>query len=407
MTIKLKERIGKWLFNSTPLAQPDRWLIDAMGGTSTDSGVRVNEWNAMQSTAVYACVRILAETIASLPLPVYKRLPNGGKARAPDHPIYPVLHDMANDEMTSFTLRETLMSHVLLWGNAYAEIEWGNNGMPKALWPLLPNQTIPRRNLQTKKLEYWSTLPDGTQVILPKELVFHLPGLGFDGIVGYSPIHMAKQAIGLAVATEKFGATFFGNGTNIGGIVEHPGQLKETGAKNLRDSINETYGGLGKSHRIMLLEEGMKFQKIGIPPEDAQFLETRKFQLNEIARIYRVPPHMLADLEKATFSNIEQQSIDFVVHSIRPWLVRWEQTIKQKLFFTQQNDTYFAEFIVDALLRGDIKSRYEAYAVARQNGWLSANDIREMENMNPIDGGDVYLVNGNMIPANQAKGVNE
>lgn len=384
------------------MAKPERWLVDALGGQETNAGVRVNEATAMQSTAVYACVRILSETLASLPLPVYQRLEGGGKERAPNHPLYTVLHDIANDEMTSYTLRETLMSHLLLWGNAYAEIEWNNAGEVRALWPLRPDQTLPQRNAETQKLEYHTILPDGTQVILPFERVLHIPGLGFDGIIGYSPIAMAKQAIGLSLATEEFGARFFSNGAHPSGIVEYPGKLSDQAYERYKKDVEEKHQGLGKSHRIMILEEGLKYHQVGIPPEDAQFLETRKFQLNEIARIYRVPPHMIGDLDRATFSNIEHQSIEFVVHTVRPWLVRWEQAIKLKLFTPLERRRFFAEFVVDGLLRGDIKSRYDAYAVARQNGWMSANDIRELENQNPIPGGDVYLVNGNMVPIDQA-----
>lgn len=356
----------------------------------------------MQSSAVYACVRILAETVASLPLPVYERLPIGGKARAPTHSLYTVLHDVANPEMSAFSLRETMQAHLALWGNAYAEIVRDAGGRVRELWPIAPNLVTVNRSTVTKELLYSVQLPDGTQKPMSAGQILHIPGLGFDGIKGLAPIGYARQSIGLALATEEFGARFFGNGTNLGGIAKHPGKLSEQGSKNLRESINEKYSGISKSHRIMLLEEGMEFEKLGIPPEDAQFLETRKFQLNEIARIYRVPPHMIGDLERATFSNVEQQSIDFVVHTIRPWLVRWEKSIMLKLLTPDERRRYFAEFVVDGLLRGDIKSRYEAYAVGRQNGWLSANDIREMENLNAIEGGDIYLVNGNMIPADQA-----
>jgi len=390
------------LFKNSGFTKPDRWMIDAFGGTPTHAGVTVNELTAMQSSAVFACVRVLAETVASLPLPVYQRLPSGGKTRAPTHVLYPVLHDIANPEMTSFLFRETMMVHLGLWGNAYAEIEYDAGGRVRALWPITPNRVVVARNEQTNELQYTVTLPEGLTKTFPAWKIFHIPGIGFNGLVGMSPITAARQAIGLAVATETFGAKFFGNGTNIGGIAKHPGKLSEQGSKNLRASINEAYTGLGNSHRLMLLEEGMDFEKIGIPPEDAQFLETRKFQLNDIARFYRIPPHMIGDLERATFSNVEQQSIDFVVHTIRPWLVRWEQSINMKLFPEHERKSYYAEHLVDGLLRGDIKSRYEAYAVGRQNGWLSANDIREMENMNPIDGGDVYLVNGNMVPASHA-----
>lgn len=389
-------------FKNSTLAEPERWLVDALGGQPTHAGVRVNETTAMQSAAVYACVRILAETIASLPFPVYERISTRGKARAPDHPLYSVLHDAANDEMTSFTLRETLMGHLSTWGNAYAEIERDNAGRIRALWPLRPDKTKPERNAVTKKLQYRTLLPDGTQAILPFDRVLHIPGLGYDGLVGYSPIAIARQAIGLSLATEEFGSRFFGEGAHPGGIIEYPGTLSDTAYERYKKDVQEKYGGLGKSHRLMVLEQGLKYTQVGIPPEDAQFLETRKFQLNEIARIFRVPPHMIGDLERATFSNVEQQSIDFVVHTIRPWLVRWEQSIKLKLFSVAEQRRFFAEFVVDGLLRGDIKSRYEAYAVGRQNGWLSANDIREMENLNAIDGGDIYLVNGNMIPADQA-----
>lgn len=385
------------------MSSPERWLIDFFSGRSSASGINVNETTALQSTAVYACVRILAETIASLPFPVYERLSGGGKARAPNHPLYSVLQEAANSEMTSFTLRETLMGHILLWGNAYAEIEYNNAGQVIGLWPLRPDRTWPERNAETKQIQYRTALTDGTQAVLPFDKVLHIAGLGYDGLIGYSPIHLAREAVGLAIATEKFGATFFGNGTNVGGVAKHPGKLSEQGSKNLRQSINETYAGLGNSHRVMLLEEGMTFEKVGIPPEDAQFLQTRQFQLNEISRIFRVPPHMIGDLSRATFSNVEQQSIDFVVHTIRPWLVRLEQAVKFKLFTPSERRRFFAEFLVDGLLRGDIKSRYEAYSIGRQNGWLSADDVRELENMNPLpDGtGKVYLVPLNMVPADK------
>lgn len=356
----------------------------------------------MTVSAVYSAVRRISESIGSLPLHVYKRLDGGGKAKATDHPLYAILHDMPNPEMTSMVFRETLMTHLLLWGNAYAMIEFNKRGQVIALWPLAPYRVQPYRDLYTWQIYYTVMLPGGQVKTLQADEMLHIPGLGFNGLVGHSPIHMARESIGIALATEEFGARFFSNGANVGGVARHPGKLSEQGSKNLRASINDVYGGLGKSHKVMLLEEGMEFEKVAIPPNDAQFLETRKFQVTEIARWFNIQPHMIADMENATFSNIEQQSLEFVVHTIRPWLVRWEQAIYQKLLLPQERTKYFAEFLVDGLLRGDIKSRYDAYAVARQNGWLSANDIRENENMNPITGGDVYLVNGNMIPAEKA-----
>jgi len=398
--------IEKRAVKTSGLARPESWLVDALGGRPVASGIKVTEETALRSTAVYGSVRIISETIASLPLLVYERLEKG-KQTAVNHPLYTVLHDQANSEMTSFTFREVLQGHLLLWGNAYAEIEKNNAGQIIGLWPLRPDRTWPERDSKTGEIVYKTILSDGTGVILPKDRVLHIPGFGFDGLIGYSPIHIAREAVGLALATEEFGAKFFGQGTRLSGVLEHPGKLTKEALERLKESWVQAYSGLSNSHRIAILEEGMKWQQIGVPPEDAQFLETRKFQVTEIARIFRVPPHMLADLDRATFSNIEHQSIEFVVHTIRPWLVRWEQAILWKLFTPAERKRYFAEFKVDGLLRGDIKSRYEAYAIGRQNGWLSANDIRELENMNPIPDGDIYLVNGNMIPVTTATNTQE
>ncbi|SDX45301.1 phage portal protein, HK97 family [Marininema mesophilum] len=390
------------------LSRPDRWLTEAMGGRPTSSGARVNEDTALRSTAVYAAVRVLSETIASLPLAVYQRMPGGGKDKAVNHPLYTILHDIANEEMTAMTLRETLQGHLALRGNGYAEIEYDKAGGIRALWPLRPDRVTPER-LPSGKLQYRLLLPDGQGVILPAERVLHIPGLSYDGLIGYSPIALAREAVGLSLATEEFGARFFGNGAQVSGVLEHPGRLGEEAQRNIRGSFEEAHSGLSRSHRLMILEEGMKYSRIGIPPEDAQFLETRKFQLTEIARIFRVPPHMLADLSQATFSNIEHQSIEFVTHTIRPWLVRWEQAISMKLLSPVERKSLFTEHKVDGLLRGDIKSRYEAYSIGRQNGWLSANDVRDLENMNPLpeDQGDMYLVPLNMVPADQVGQVPE
>lgn len=393
--------LSRWMERRSTLAQPQQWFLDALGGSKSNAGVRVNEDTALRSTAVFACVKILAETVASLPLPVYRRLEGGGKERATRHYLYRLLHDLPNPELTSFEMREVLQGHLGLRGNAYCQIVRDRLDRPAELWPLPPQRMSVKR--VNRELQYRLQLDDGMSRVFTSRDIWHIKAFSRDGVTGLAPIGQAREAIGLALATEEFGSRFFGSGTNIGGIAKHPGKLTEQGSKNLRESINETYGGLGKSHRVMLLEEGMEFEKVGIPPEDAQFLETRKFQLNEIARIYRIPPHMIGDLDRATFSNIEQQSIDFVVNTIRPWLVRWEQSITKALIPEEEQGVYFAEFLVDGLLRGDIKSRYEAYAVGRQNGWLSADDIRELENMNPLpDGqGKVYLVPLNMVPAQQ------
>lgn len=361
---------------------------------STSSGKTVNERTAMQTTAVYACVRILAETIASLPLHTYKYTASG-KEKAAAHQLYYLLHDEPNPEMTSFVFRETMMSHLLLWGNAYAQIIRDGRGKVLALYPLLPDRMTVDRT--TGGQLYYEYRKDTGYVILRPEDVLHIPGLGFDGLIGYSPIAMAKNAIGMAIATEEYGAKFFANGASPGGVLEHPGVVKDPA--RIRESWNAVYQGSGNAHRVAVLEEGMKFQPIGIPPEQAQFLETRKFQINEIARIFRIPPHMIGDLEKSSFSNIEQQSLEFVKYTLDPWVVRWEQAMQRSLLSPAEKKDYFIKFNVDGLLRGDYQSRMNGYAVGRQNGWMSANDIRELENQNRIPeelGGDLYLINGNM-----------
>lgn len=362
-------------------------------GTSS-SGKTVNARTALQTTAVYACVRILAETIASLPFHTY-RYTSSGKEKAMDHPIYYLLHSEPNPEMTSFVFRETLMGHLLLWGNAYAQIIRDGRGRVVGLYPLLPNKTIVNRNDQGQL--YYQYEKDGQNYFLRNYEVLHIPGLGFDGLIGYSPIAMSKNAIGMAIATEEYGAKFFANGANPGGVLEHPGVVKDPA--RIRESWNAVYQGSSNAHRVAVLEEGMKFQSIGIPPEQAQFLETRKFQINEIARIFRIPPHMIGDLEKSSFSNIEQQSLEFVMYTLDPWVVRWEQAMQRALFSESEKRQYFVKFNVDGLLRGDYQSRMNGYAVGRQNGWFSSNDIRELENLNRIPaelGGDLYLINGNM-----------
>jgi len=359
----------------------------------------VNERTALQTTAVYACVRVLAEAIASLPLHTY-RYQDNGKEKAIDHSLYKLLHDEPNPEMTSFVFRETLMGHLLIWGNAYAQIIRDGRGKVIALYPLMPDKmTVERKD--SGELFYLYN-KEGTYYPLRSDEVLHIPGLGFDGLVGYSPIAMAKNAIGIAIATEEYGAAFFANGANPGGVLEHPGVVKDP--SKIRESWNNLYQGSNNAHRIAVLEEGMKFQSIGIPPEQAQFLETRKFQINEIARIFRVPPHMIGDLEKSSFSNIEQQSLEFVMYTLDPWVIRWEQAIQRSLFSKSEKNEYFVKFNVNGLLRGDYQSRMAGYAVGRQNGWLSADDIREMEDMNKLpDGiGNRYLVNGNMVDVESA-----
>ena len=305
-----------------------------MGNSS--AGKNVNERSAMQMTAVYACVRILSEAIAGLPLHMYQYEEDGSKKKALNHQLYHLLHDEPNPEMTSFVFRETLMTHLLLWGNGYCQIIRNGKGEIIALYPLMPNRmTVDRDSKGQLYYKYQKTNDDaptmeGSTVILDPSDVLHIPGLGFDGLVGYSPIAMAKNAIGLAIAAEEYGSKFYANGAAPSGVLEHPGTLKDPA--RVRESWNAAFGGSHNSHKVAVLEEGLKYTPISISPNEAQFLETRKFQINEIARIFRVPPHMVGDLEKSSFSNIEQQSLEFVKYTLQPWLVCWEQSLHRSLF---------------------------------------------------------------------------
>ena len=373
-----------------------------MGGST--SGKNVNERSAMQMSAVYACVRILSEAIAGLPLHMYHYNDFGGKEKALKHNLYHLLHDEPNPEMTSFVFRETLMTHLLLWGNAYAQIIRNGKGEIIALYPLMPNKMEVDRDsggslyykYQRSSSEV-KTMEDGLVYLDPSD-VLHIPGLGFDGLVGYSPIAMAKNAIGLSMAAEEYGAKFYANGAAPSGILEHPGVLKDP--SKVRESWNAAFGGSSNSHKIAVLEEGLKYTPISISPNEAQFLETRKFQIDEIARIFRVPPHMVGDLEKSSFSNIEQQSLEFVKYTLDPWVVRWEQSLSRALLLPDEKSSYFFKFNVDGLLRGDYQSRMQGYSVGIQNGFMCPNDVRELENLDLIPeelGGNKYMVNGNMV----------
>ena len=373
-----------------------------MGGSS--AGKNVNERSAMQMTAVYACVRILSEAIAGLPLHMYRYKDEGGKEKAIDHTLYHLLHDEPNPEMTSFVFRETLMTHLLLWGNAYAQIIRNGKGEVIALYPLMPNRMEVNRDANGMLYYVYQKSSDdaptmeGSSVILSPSEVLHVPGLGFDGLVGYSPIAMAKNAIGLSMAAEEYGAKFYANGAAPSGVLEHPGVLKDPA--KVRDSWNAAFGGSSNSHKVAVLEEGLKYTPISISPNEAQFLETRKFQIDEIARIFRVPPHMVGDLEKSSFSNIEQQSLEFVKYTLDPWVVRWEQSLSRALLSVDEKKEYFFKFNLEGLLRGDYQSRMQGYSIGIQNGFMCPNDVRELENLDLIPdelGGNKYMVNGNMV----------
>ena len=369
-----------------------------------DSGERVDERSAMQIATVYACVRLLAESVAQLPLHLYRVEGEEGKAKAKDHPLYKILYRQPNPEMSSFSFWEAMMTHLLLWGNAYAQIvRDGKNGI-LGLYPLLPeNVEIDRKDggdLYYIYHAYTDEVPgdNNKDIYFDRAEILHIPGLGFNGLVGFSPIAMMKNALGTNIAVEKYGSAFFRNGAQPAGVLEHPGVLKDP--QKIRDNWMNAYGGASNAHRVAVLEEGMAYKPISLPPEDSQFLSTREFGVEEICRIFRVPPHMVQDLKRATFSNIEHQSIDFVVHTLDPWLRRIEKVIVKDVLLEDEQEEYFPQFNVDGLLRGDYKSRMEGYNIARQGGWMSANDIRRLENLDPIpasEGGDLYIINGTCV----------
>ena len=370
-----------------------------------DSGERVDEKSAMQIATVYACVRLLAETVAGLPLHLYRMNEEvGSKEKAVEHPLYKLLYRQPNPEMTSFSFREVMMTHLLLYGNCYAQIIRDGRNSVLSLYPLLPENVEVDRD-EKGEIYYiyhaWTDEKPGERnkdVYFRRDEIFHVPGLGFNGLVGFSPIAMMKNSLGTTLAVEKYGSSFFKNGAQPSGVLEHPGVLKDP--SKIRENWTAVYGGSGNAHKVAVLEEGMQYKAISLPPEDSQFLSTRQFGVNEICRIFRVPPHMVQDLEHATFSNIEHQSIDFVVHTLTPWLVRFEQAIVKDLLLEEEKDTLFPKFNVDGLLRGDYQSRMQGYATGISNGFLSPNDCRRLENMDLIPaekGGDDYYLNGGYV----------
>lgn len=384
----------------SPTHPRDPVLAEIWGNASnTAAGVRVTADTALQIIAVYAAVRVIAEAIASLPLRLYRRRRDDTRELARNHGLDRVLHMQPNEWQTSFEWREMTMGHVLLRGNAYSEVIYNNSGSVAQLIPLRPDRVTPFR-APDGQIAYEHYPDNGERRILLFNEVHHIRGLSTDGLMGLDPIALARQSLGMTAAAEEFGARFFGNGTVVGGYLRHPNQLSEEAQHRLVKAWEDRHQGVTRSHRPAVLEEGMEWQSLGIEPEKAQFLETRKFQVNEIARMFRVPPHMLGDLERATFSNIEHQSTEFVRDTLRPWLVRHEQAIWRDLLSTEGQRTYYAEYNAEGLLRGDLQSRAQFYKDMWNISVFSANDIRRKENMDPYEGGDAHYVQVNMQPAN-------
>ena len=362
-------------------------IAQAMAGTANTTGKAITPQTSVSSTAVWAAVRIISESIATLPLRVYERR-DGGRAIATEHPLYPLLHDRPNIRQTAVEFREQQLASLLLWGNSYTWIERWPSGRPRYLWPLRADKVTVKVDVTSQAdpvpgLVYVVQTIDGGQMVYAADDILHIRGLSSDGMMGLSPIAVHRDAVGLEMAEREFAARFFGNNGRPGGVLKVAGRLSNDAAVRLKQSWESAHRGLDNAHRVAVLEEGIEWQGMGMPLQDAQFVEQRRFSIEEIARIFRVPLHLMGDLTRATYSNIEHQSIEFVVHTIRPWVVRLEQAFNGLLFPSERQSLY-VEHAVDALLRGDLKARYDAYAVGRQWGWLSVNEIRALENLNGV-----------------------
>jgi HK97 family phage portal protein len=395
----------RYIIKNLSLSDPKAWnpSLWNLAGNQSLSGENVNEQTALTYSAVYNAVSLISGTIGALPLNLMQRK-DDNKQIVDNRILYRVMHDQWNPYMTAKAGRETIMAHVLLWGNGYAEKVRNGYGEVVELWPITPDRVKP----QMKDGEFVYGIRVGSEeIIMPRDKILHIPGLGFDGFTGYSVIAMARKSIGLGMALESFGALYFGQGTHPGVIVTHPGKIDGQTSSNMRAALNETYSGLGKSHHLMLLEDGLKIEKMSIPPNDSQFLESRQFQIPEIARWFNLPPHKLKDLTKSSFSNIESEQLSFVIDSLLPWLVTLEQNYNMQLLTASDKSLsgygrlYF-KHIVEGLLRGDTVSRAAFYKDMFNIGAMSINEIREKEDMNPILGGDIHLVPMNMTSLENA-----
>lgn len=363
-----------------------------MFGRSVSSGVNVDEMSALSFAAVYACIRVISESVAQIPLKVYERLPNGGKREASGHPLYSLLHDWPNDEMSSFSWREASAAHLCGWGNCYSFIDFGANGRPKSIELLTPNRVNPKRLDHNDLLVYDVTNRKGQTTRYTKEQILHVPALGANGIMGYSPIRIAAEVIGTGMAAQEHIGAFFKNGAVPSIVLSHPNHLSAEAQERFREGWQKMHGGQGNAYKMAILEEDMKMSTLSISPADAQLVELMKLSRSQVAGIFRVPAHMINDLDKATFSNVDQLSLEFVKFSLMPWLTRMEQVFNRRLFLPSERGKYFCQFVTDGLLRGDSKSRNEAHRVAIMGGWKSINEVRAEENMEPINNGEKHFM---------------
>ena len=373
----------------------DYWYMPF--GPTTRSGKSVSIEGSLAVSAVYAATRLISETVGMLPIFIYRRTKNG-KEPAYGNPLFDLLHDQPNEWQTAMEWKEMMTAHAVLQGNGYSLIKSGRRGVVDQLWPMDPTRMEPAVDQTTGRATYTYTDKKGEKSEFDQDEIFHLRAFG-DGVKGLSVVSLARETIGLAMAAEEHGARYFSNGAEVGGSLEHPSSLSKEAHERLEKSLKQKHAGVSNHYKTLILEEGMKWTRIGMSNEDSQFIQSRKFQLNEIARWFRLPPHMIGDLERSTFSNIEHEGISFTTYSMMPWVIRWRQAISRDLIV--RTDTYFADFKVEQLLRGDTKSRYEAYQIAITNGILSPNEIRGLENLNNREGGDEYWMPMNMATSSQ------
>lgn len=386
------------MFDSTT-SNPSEGLLAAFSGNRSKAGIRITPKTAMAFSAVQTCVTLLAESVAQLPCELYRRTENGGRERATDHPLYDIIHNQPNGWQTSFEFYEQSQGALGLRGNDYSLIERNGRGHVDELIPISNDKIVPYKG--EDGLPYYH-LTDFNETV-PHRFIHHVRAFSMDGYTGLSPIQTNPDAIGLALATEEHAASVFANGTTLSGVIERPLEAKEMLGQPALDKIKRTWhdahAGLKNSFSVAILQEGMQYKQMAMSNEDAQLIESRQYGVNDVARLYKIPLHMVQHLEKATFSNIEHQGLQFVIYTLMAWLRRRETAMQRDLLLPKERKTLYIEFNVAGLLRGDQKTRYEAYALARQWGWLSVNDIRRLENLPPIKGGDTYLEPLNMTDA--------
>lgn len=389
------------------LATPEKWVTEFFGGgAETKTGVRVDEYAALNYAAFFCGVTNIAGIMMQLPCQVFRRRADGSKELMTKHPLYKIVHDIAKPKMTAPRFRQTLTGHLATWGNGYAQVLYNlRDGSVNSLHPIRPDRMhIEEDRENPAKVNYIYRPKRGPEYTFGPGELLHIPGFGYDGIQGYSIVTLARESIGFGLGTEEFGARYFGDGLHPGAVVTVKGKVRPENRQTYKDDLKKKYTGLGKNHLFVLFEQDTEIKTIGIPPEDAQFLETREFQVVEIARWLNLPVHVIKGNARETYQNVEQGFLELIIYSMGPWIKLWETELTIKLLREdERGEGYFIEFNVDGLLRGDIASRTRAYSLGRQWGWLSANDIRRKENMDPIKGGDDYLVPLNMTPAGSAE----